>query len=98
MTKFYYNKDFFQEINTEEKAYWLGFLYADGCINKIYRNNKLKSMNLEIGLCHKDEQHLQKFLNSIESNIEIKHKKSKSNGKIYESSRIIICCTKCVVI
>lgn len=94
MGKYYYNKDFFQNIDTEEKAYWLGFLYADGCINRMYRNEKLKAMNLEIGLCRDDEEHLKKFLKSIESNVEIKHKKSNLNGKTYECSRIIICCTK----
>ena len=31
-TKKYYNDDdIFEEINTPEKAYWLGFLAADGC-------------------------------------------------------------------
>lgn len=28
-------KDIFSIIDSEEKAYWLGFLYADGYINKI---------------------------------------------------------------
>ena len=28
--KYYYNKHFFDVIDTEEKAYWLGFFYADG--------------------------------------------------------------------
>lgn len=94
MGKFYYNKDFFQKIDTEEKAYWLGFIYADGCINRMYRNEKLKSMDLEIGLCREDEKHLRKFLNYIESNVEIKHKQSKLNGNTYDSSRVTICCTK----
>ena len=40
MGKYYYNKDFFEKIDTEEKAYWLGFLYADGCINRMYKNEK----------------------------------------------------------
>lgn len=94
MGKYYYNKDFFQRIDTEEKAYWLGFLYADGCINRIYKNEKLKAMDLEIGLCREDENHLQKFIKSIESNIEIKQKNIKNDNKIYDVSRITVCCTK----
>ena len=30
--KYFFDFDFFETINTELKAYWLGFLYADGCI------------------------------------------------------------------
>jgi hypothetical protein len=28
------NIDYFEIIDTEDKAYWLGFIYADGCITK----------------------------------------------------------------
>lgn len=94
MGNYYYNKDFFEEINTEDKAYWLGFLYADGCINRMYRNEKLKAMDLEIGLCRDDEKHLLKFLDSLESNVVVKRKTNNLNGKKYESSRVVICCTK----
>ena len=31
--KYLYNQNIFEIIDTEEKAYWLGFLYADGYIN-----------------------------------------------------------------
>lgn len=31
--------DEFKEINSEEKAYFLGFMYADGCLSKIKRPN-----------------------------------------------------------
>ena len=27
------NKTYFSKIDTPEKAYWLGFLFADGCVN-----------------------------------------------------------------
>lgn len=94
MSNYYYNKDLFEVIDTEEKAYWLGFLYADGCINRYYKNEKLKSMSLEIGLSIKDENHLKKFLYLLQSNIEIKRKQSKINNTIYESSKITVCCKK----
>ena len=32
MAKYNYNKNAFNEIVTEEDAYWLGFLLADGYI------------------------------------------------------------------
>lgn len=93
MGKYYYNKDFFKKIQNESSAYWLGFLYADGCINRQYKNEKLKSMDLELGLSSVDKHHLEKFLNSLESNVEIKEKKTKLNGEVYTCSRVHICCT-----
>lgn len=94
MSKYKYNKDFFEKIDNENKAYWLGFLYADGCINRYYRNEKLKAMSLEIGLGKKDEEHLVKFLNDIESNVPVKYKTSKIKDNTYESARIVVCNTK----
>lgn len=29
-----YNENYFEEINSPEKAYWLGFIWADGYITK----------------------------------------------------------------
>ena len=34
MSKLSLNIDYFKEINSFEKAYWLGFICADGCIHK----------------------------------------------------------------
>lgn len=42
----------FQKIDTEEKAYWLGFLSADGCVHDGY---------VLIALQEKDIGHLEKF-------------------------------------
>lgn len=94
MSKYTYNKNFFEKIDNEKKAYWLGFLYADGCINRYYRNENLKAMSLEIGLSSKDENHLTKFLNDIESNVPIKTKTNKLNGNTYYSSKVTVCNTK----
>lgn len=94
MSKYYYNKNFFEKINNEKKAYWLGFLYADGCINRYFRNERLKAMSLEIGLCKKDEDHLNNFLSDIESNVPIKYKSNKLNDNIYESCKVVVCNTK----
>lgn len=52
------NENYFEVIDTNEKAYWLGFLYADGYIGK--RNEKL-----QICLSVKDESHLDKFITCI---------------------------------
>lgn len=48
------NRYIFQEINTEEKAYWLGFLYADGSVGST--DNRI-----ELGLAEKDLHHVEKF-------------------------------------
>ena len=52
--KYYYNKHFFDVIDTEEKAYWLGFMYADGYITS-------KSFRIGLSLAIKDIEHLRKF-------------------------------------
>lgn len=94
MSKYEYNKDYFSKINTPEKAYWLGFLYADGSINRYYKNEKLKSMTLELCLSYKDKEHLEKFKKSLETNIPIFEKVNRLNGKEYKSVRIQLNNTK----
>ena len=32
--KYFFDFNFFEKIDNEYKAYWLGFMYADGCILK----------------------------------------------------------------
>ena len=57
--KYEFNFSFFNKIDTEEKAYWLGFLYADGCIT---------DTSIKLELQSRDEGHLQKLLNSVSAN------------------------------
>ena len=90
MSKYYYNENYFKKIDTNEKAYWLGFLYADGCITRFYRNDKLKSMSLELTLQDDDCDHLIKFKEALESNVPIQHRIISNK---YKSDRIVINCT-----
>lgn len=92
-----HNESYFEKIDSEEKAYWLGFLYADGCIVRYYKDKEKKivrSMSLEITLAEKDRGHLEKFKNALNSNIVIRNRITKLNGKEYKSCRIVIYSTK----
>ena len=53
-----FNENYFDVIDTEEKAYWLGFIFADGCIMS-------KTYSFELSLSHKDKDHVKKFANAI---------------------------------
>lgn len=55
--------DFFETINTEKKAYWLGFIYADGNLQKL----KHQSGKLRIQLARRDEEILHKFKRDIKA-------------------------------
>lgn len=61
--KYPVNHRFFSTIDTEEKAYWLGFLMADGCVT----GNEVK-----IALAEKDASHLRKFGEAIGSSAPVK--------------------------
>jgi len=83
--KYFYDENFFENINTKLKAYWLGFLFADGCVRDIKGGYVLK-----IKLSRTDEKHLLYFLQHIGSNQkELRTETSRfkgKNGKYYEST------------
>lgn len=75
--KYKTNHNYFSQIDNEHKAYWLGFIVADGCI--LDRKNRTKC--LAIGLSYTDFWHLHKFLADLESNYPIRV--YKDNGLKY---------------
>ena len=77
--KYLVDEDFFEAIDSEEKAYWLGFITADGNVYKTY---------LEIALSFKDREHLFKFLGSIKSNHPICDGSVVMHGKEYKFSKL----------
>lgn len=61
--KYSANFDYFANIDSDEKAYWLGYMYADGFISHACNNNKKIGMALSI----KDKDQLIKFQNALNS-------------------------------
>lgn len=57
-----YDADFryFQSIDSEGKAYWLGFILADGCVLSGHTR-----FGLQISLHHRDKNHLSSFKNCM---------------------------------
>jgi len=57
-----FNNTFFDNINTEEKAYWLGFIYADGYISSSPLKQEGKhAYTFELSLKVDDFTHLEKL-------------------------------------
>lgn len=70
LKKYPYTCDYhyFDNVDTEEKAYWLGFLTADGWINQSKKTNSgVTGIELQYG----DIEHLKKFNKSIDGNYQI---------------------------
>ena len=57
------NERFFETIDSEEKAYWLGFLAADGCVH-------LRTLSINLNI--RDKPHLEKLIVSLNSEAKIK--------------------------
>jgi DNA-binding transcriptional regulator WhiA len=88
------NHNFFESINTEKKAYWLGFIYADGYI---LTDDYYKTGKLGIALGITDKEHLEEFKKDINSNHPIKvytNKTKFSNKTTY--CRIVVTSKKLV--
>ena len=59
---YYCNDHVFDSIDTEEKAYWLGFIFADGYISSSpLIEGKVNEYAFELALSIKDIDHLEKF-------------------------------------
>lgn len=73
----------FDCIDTEEKAYWLGFLYADGSVSS-YRNA------VELSLQGKDIEHLEKYNMFLKNKKSVVLQNSKCNGKVFSRCRCTV--------
>lgn len=83
------NYNYFETIDTEDKAYWLGFIYADGNVNKA-------RSTLRINLQARDNLHLSKLNKCIDGNFNIRIYDEKHGDKMYLMCQILVYSTKIV--
>lgn len=68
-----FNEHIFDSIDTEEKAYWLGFIFADGYISTLKEKSK-HNYQFELSLKADDIEHLHKFntfMGHVKDNVKI---------------------------
>ena len=83
MRKYYFNEKFFDEIDTIEKAYWLGFICADGSITNSSKNTK--SLRMRININEKDSYLLEELRKDIEGDMPIRYFTSNKGKEKLES-------------
>lgn len=81
------NKEFFRKIDTEEKAYWLGFVFADGCV---VNNTSTGSYRLCVELSSIDKSHLEKLKQSTESDAKICKRKGRDMSSVNLVSKELV--------
>lgn len=79
--------DYFEKINTQEKAYWLGFLWADGSIVKTASRCSGKN-RMTLSQKVSNVEHLKLFANTIKAPANIQYCKGTYDGQ--PSTRISI--------
>lgn len=92
MSRYNYNKNYFLTIDTPAKAYWFGFICADGSITRFYAGERLRSMSIELTVKSDDEGHLHKYLSALESNTPVQHREVylKATDKFYTACRSVV--------
>jgi len=79
--KYKFDSEYFKTIDSNEKAYWLGFIYADGNVYKYTLGIKLAGCDLSV---------LEKFKQDISANCPIKPVKDKDAYVIKINSKELI--------
>ena len=91
--KYNCNHNYFETIDCPEKAYWIGFLAADGFIESKRINGAQK---LGVTLSKKDEAHLHLFNQMLDSDYEIKTYVGSGYNPEGEYSKLLITSQKLV--
>ena len=65
------NMHYFDTIDNEHKAYWLGFIWSDGYLGYRIRDNGREEYNLKLSLMENDYKHLEKFNKDLDGDYQI---------------------------
>jgi len=82
--KYKINDNFFENINTENQAYWLGFIMADGCVTYLPR------IRLRMVTAKQDRLHLKKFLLDTKGTQKIYYNKCNNSYNLDISSKKMV--------
>lgn len=66
--KYFYDENFFEKIDSEEKAYFLGFIFADGCVSN---DPKKYRYQVTLKLHTKDKHILDSFIKSVKGEMPV---------------------------
>jgi hypothetical protein len=66
--KYFYDENFFEKIDNEEKAYFLGFIFADGCV---VNDSKKSRYQVTLKLHTKDKHILESFITSVKGEMPV---------------------------
>lgn len=91
--KHHFNEDYFNVIDTEDKAYWLGFWFADGNVSyKKGKGGNTKGGVAEITLKSSDRDHLVKMLKCMDADDDypIQDRTINLNGKEFTACRVLL--------
>jgi hypothetical protein len=78
--------DYFDRINTPDRAYWLGFIGADGCVTGFDSGNP----RLQVKLARKDRAHLELLRKALGANRPVRDHEEFSLGKLRPASTLAV--------
>lgn len=84
-----FNENYFDEINDEHKAYWLGFIWADGYISIRNRDDRI-SYEFKLSIKQDDWEHLVKFNSDLNGKYTVKFYNQQTSFGEYTEARLLI--------
>lgn len=79
--KYGFDENFFDDVDHPDKAYWLGFLFADGTV---IRND------ISLRLASKDREHVEEFKRALSANHPVGTYWATVRGKKYKYARLVV--------